>query len=161
MPVRAAINHVTDYRYDRPISARAPGGPAAPGARIAAPTILSYALKIAPAEPFHQLAAGPARQLAGPAGLPGARPTEFRVEVDLTADMAVINPFDFFVEPSAETFPFAYDAETAADLAAYLEAEPAGPKLQAFLDALPKGPIRTVDFLVDAQRARWRARSPI
>ncbi len=50
--------------------------------------------------------------------------------------MAVINPFDFFVEPFAETFPFAYPAEFAEELAPYLDAEPAGPRLSAFLASI-------------------------
>src|SRR5262249_4669891 len=73
---------------------------------------------------------------------------EFAITVDLIADMAVINPFDFFVEPFAENFPFAYPAEFPEELAPYLDAEPAGPPLSAVLAPIPPHPQNTVDFLV-------------
>ena len=147
MPVRAAINHVTDYRYDRPITL----GPQvvrlrpAPHCRT---EVLNYSLKISPPNHFLNWQQDPHGNWLARLVFP-EKTTEFRVEVDLTVDMAVINPFDFFVEPSAETSPFAYESETRKDLAAYLETEPAGPALKAFLDTIPKGPIRTVDYLVD------------
>src|SRR5262249_56114601 len=72
---------------------------------------------------------------------------EFTITVDLIADMAVINPFDFFVEPFAENFPFAYPAEFAEELAPYLDAEPAGPRLSAFLASIPPDHKNIVDFL--------------
>ena len=68
--------------------------------------------------------------------------------MDLVAEMTVINPFDFFLEPSAETFPFDYEPWLARDLRPCLETEAPGPELQKFLAAIDIGPRRTVDFLV-------------
>ena len=50
--------------------------------------------------------------------------TSFRIEVDLVAEMSVLNPFDFFLEPSAENFPFDYDPALAHELGPYLEKTP-------------------------------------
>ncbi len=147
MPVRAAINHVTDYHYDRPVSL----GPQvirlrpAPHCRTPVP---SYALKITPANHFINWQQDPHGNWLARLVFP-EKTEQFRIEVDLTADMAVINPFDFFVEPSAETFPFTYDDETRAEVAAYLEPEVAGPKLKAFLATIPREPKRSIDVLID------------
>ena len=45
----------------------------------------------------------------------------------------MINPFDFFLEPYAEKFPFRYEAGLAHELTPFLAVEAAGPQLAAFL----------------------------
>jgi transglutaminase-like putative cysteine protease len=72
---------------------------------------------------------------------------ELKIEVDLVADMTVYNPFDFFVEDSAEEWPFD-SSDIAPDLVIYRTPEPAGPRLAAFLDTIPSEPTGTVDFVV-------------
>ncbi len=57
--------------------------------------------------------------------------TELKIEVDLVADMTVYNPFDFFVEERAETWPFEYPEELRDDLSIYMKPQPAGPLLTA------------------------------
>jgi len=73
---------------------------------------------------------------------------EFCVAVDLTADMTVINPFDFFLEPDAEEYPFTYSPALAKDLKPFLETETPGPHLAKRLAAIDLTPRRTIDFLV-------------
>ena len=147
MSIRAAIHHVSDYAYDRLVSL----GPhvvrlrPAPHCRT---KILNYSLTVEPSNHFinwQQDASGNwLARLVFP-----ERTDHLRVTVDLTADLAVVNPFDFFVDETAASYPFAYDADTASDLSAYLKPEPVGPKVQAFIDALPKTAERTTDFLVE------------
>ena len=45
---------------------------------------------------------------------------ELSIEVDLVAEMAILNPFDFFLAETAEQFPFEYDAGERSELAPYL-----------------------------------------
>jgi uncharacterized protein (DUF2126 family) len=79
------------------------------------------------------------------------------VAVDLTAEMVVVNPFDFFVESYAETLPFAYPPELAHDLAPYLAAEDDGPGLRAAVAELAPEGQGTVDFLVGLTRQLQQA----
>ena len=75
---------------------------------------------------------------------------ELKIEVDLVAEMSVINPFDFFLEPRAEKFPFRYDDAQLHELAPYLrDASALTPRFKRYLDAVARANRRrTVDFLV-------------
>jgi uncharacterized protein (DUF2126 family) len=77
---------------------------------------------------------------------------EFVVEVDLFAELTPFNPFDFFLEPGVENYPFGYALDLAKDLEPYLSVEPAGPLLQAFLRKLSRERRGTIGFLVDLNR---------
>ena len=74
--------------------------------------------------------------------------TELAVHVRLVAEMTVINPFDFFVEEYAETFPFQYDASLRQELAPYFEISERGPHLMRWLAEESRKKQRIVDFLV-------------
>jgi transglutaminase-like putative cysteine protease len=76
------------------------------------------------------------------------RTRHLSVEVDLVAEMTVINPFDFFLEPSTEEFPFSYEKWLAKDLRPYLKKGRKGRRLRKFVDSVDVPPRRTVDFLV-------------
>src|SRR5277367_2524170 len=146
MALHIALNHKTIYRYDRRISL----GPQTVRLRPAPHTrtpILTYSLKVRPEKHFINWQQDPQSNYLARLVFPD--PTaEFSVEVDLVAEMAVFNPFDFFLEPYAENCPFTYDAASARELRPYLETEAPGPSLQEFLDTVPREPIRTIDFLI-------------
>src|SRR5262245_4742964 len=147
MAIQIALNHKTHYRYDRSIRL----GPQivrlrpAPHCRT---TILSYSLKIQPKNHFLNWQQDPQSNYL--ARLVFTEPTtELFVEVDMVAEMAIFNPFDFFLEPAVETYPFTYDDATARDLRPFLETESLTPKLESWLASVSRESIRTVDFLIN------------
>jgi uncharacterized protein (DUF2126 family)/transglutaminase-like putative cysteine protease len=146
MPLHVALTHKTSYHYDRLITL----GPQtirlrpAPQARTA---ILSYELAVEPKPHFINWMQDPQGNHLARVVFP-EKVDRFEVTVDLVADMVTINPFDFFLEPEAENWPFGYDSVLDQELAPFRKTETAGPRLAALLAAIPRDPERTVDKLV-------------
>ena len=146
LAILTALHHVTSYTYDRPIML----GPQvirlrpAPHART---PIKSYSLKVLPEPHFINWQQDPFGNWLARFVFP-ERTTEFKISVDLVAEMAVFNPFDFFVESYATDFPFAYTEELKVELAPYLVTEPPTPYVDAFLKTVPLTKTPIIDFLV-------------
>jgi uncharacterized protein (DUF2126 family) len=146
MAIHIALNHKTHYRYDRPIMLGPQTIRLRPAPHCRTP-ILSYSLKVLPKKHFINWQQDPQANYLARLVFP-EKTTEFLVEVDLVAEMAIFNPFDFFLEPYAEQIPFTYESSLARELRPYLEAEVPGPRLASFLSQVPRNSTRTLDFLV-------------
>ena len=146
MSIHVALNHVTHYRYDRPINL----GPQVVRLRPAPHSrtrVLSYSMRVEPATHFINWQQDPQSNYLARLVFPD-KTTSFRIEVDLVAEMSVLNPFDFFLEPSADHFPFTYDEELAKELAPYRIKLPATPEFEKYVAAISRDKTRTNDFLV-------------
>ncbi len=160
MSIHVALHHKTRYTYDRPILL----GPQvvrlrpAPHCRT---KILSYSQHV-PGQHFINWQQDPFANWNARLVFP-ERMKEFTVEVELVAEMAVHNPFDFFIDDAASYFPFSYDEDLKKDLSPFLALSEATPKLAAAIAAVKrelldagaeparpakKQALRTIDFLV-------------
>ena len=147
MSIHAALNHVTHYKYDRPVNL----GPQVVRLRPAPHSrskVVSYSLRVEPAAHFINWQQDPFANFQARLVFPQPA-TEFKVTVDLVVEMAVYNPFDFFLEPSADRFPFKYEPELAEELVPYLQCEPLTPLVHAYLEKIDRRQRATIDFLVD------------
>src|SRR5437016_3703451 len=113
MSIQVGLNHCTQYRFDRLVGV----GPhllrlrPAPHCRT---PVLSYSLKVEPSAHFINWQQDPFGNYLARIVVPD-RVKELSFEVDVIADLTVINPFDFFLEQSAERFPFRYEESLVSD----------------------------------------------
>jgi uncharacterized protein (DUF2126 family) len=157
MGIQVALNHRTQYRYDKAVSVGPQVIRLRPAPHCRTP-ILGYSLSVTPSGHLlnwqFDLHNNHLARLLFP-----DKTSEFIVEVGLVAELSPFNPFDFFLEPGVEDYPFEYSPELAKDLEPYRwidpSVDPAGPLLQAFLGKLSREKRGTISFLVDLnQRVR-------
>ena len=150
MSVQVALHHRTEYHYDRAITLGPQIVRLRPAPHCRTP-ITAYSLKVEPANHFLNWQQDPQSNFLARLVFP-EKTERFAVTVDVVADMAVINPFDFFLEPSAESYPFAYDPMLDLELAPFRKTAQAGPLLSAYLRRIPRSAERTIDYLVEINR---------
>ena len=154
MTIKVALHHKTHYTYDRPVVLSPHEVRLRPAAHCRTP-IESYSLKVKPAKHFLNWQQDPYGNWVARIVFPD-KARELEITVDLVADMTVINPFDFFVDAAAESFPFAYTDENARELAPYLELAPQTPRLMAFVNDVRtrylNAQLSTIDLLIAVNR---------
>jgi uncharacterized protein (DUF2126 family)/transglutaminase-like putative cysteine protease len=163
MSIKVALEHRTSYTFDRLVQVypHIVRLRPAPHSRT---TIDAYSLRVEPADHFINWQQDALGNFLARLVFPN--PTrELTITVGLIADLKVINPFDFFIEDWAETWPggsgFIYPKDVLEDLKLYLrpvdeDSEGSGPGelVQAWVRnfSVPDG-TRTIDFLVALNRA--------
>ena len=154
MPIHVALQHKTHYIYDRPV-AHAPHIVRLRPAPHCRTPILSYSQRILPKKHFLNWQQDPFSNHLARLTIPD-KTDELLVEVDLVAEMSVYNPFDFFLEPSAEKWPFKYEAWLQKELGPFCETGSVGPCLKEYLDSIDRAEVRTIDFLVQLNQRIWK-----
>lgn len=155
MSIKVALDHTTVYSYDKPVTLHPHIIRLRPAPHCRTP-ILSYSLSIEPAEHFINWQQDPFGNYLARIVFP-EKSDRLSVRVDLVAELTVINPFDFFVEESAEAFPFEYSDVNKDELAPYLATTQASPILQTWLENnKPAAETKIIDALVAINQAVHR-----
>ena len=147
MAIRVSLNHKTEYRYSRLVHLSPHIIRLRPAVHSRTP-VHSYSLKVLPEKHFINWQQDPFGNYQARVVFP-EKTDRLSIEVDLIAEMVVINPFDYFLEESASHFPFTYEQQLARELVPFREIREDGPGLQQWLDGVDRSRRPTNDFLVD------------
>src|SRR5581483_1428358 len=134
MGIRVALHHKTVYNYDRLVTLSPQIVRLRPAPHSRTP-VTSYTLRIEPQEHFINWQQDPFGNFLARLVFP-KQTQHFSLEVSLAAEVTVINPFDFFLEPYAEDYPFRYESQELRELRPFLEPSPLGPRLEKFLSSI-------------------------
>ena len=146
MSIIVAINHKTHYTYDRLVTLSPHIFRLRPAPHCRTP-IQAYSLRIRPKNHFINWQQDPFGNYQARVVFP-EQANELYIEVDMVADLTVINPFEFFIDESATDFPFQYSAQESKELTPYLEKKESGPLLKKWLSGVNLTKQPTIDFLV-------------
>jgi uncharacterized protein (DUF2126 family)/transglutaminase-like putative cysteine protease len=155
MSIRVALHHATSYDYDDLVVMSPQVVRLRPAPHCRTP-ISAYRVQVEPEKHFLNWQQDPQGNWQARVVFPDPI-KHMRIAVDLVADLAVINPFDFFIEDYAEQSPFTYREQLARELTPYLHASAPGPLLSALIKDLDRSPQRTVDFLVALNQRLYNA----
>ena len=147
MTIRVAIRHNTYYTFDRLVNLSPHVVRLRPAPHSRTP-IHAYSMKVEPANHFINWQQDAFGNYLGRLVFP-EKTKKFSVEVEVIADMTVINPFDFFLEEYAEEVPFKYPAQLKKELMPYLKKEAQGKHFRELLRSIKNKDKRTIDFLVE------------
>lgn len=145
--IRVALNHKSIYEYDRIVELAPQLVRLRPAPHCRTP-ICSYSLRVTPEDHFVNWLQDPHSNYLARLIFP-EKTRKLQVEIDLIAEMTVVNPFNFFLEPDAMEYPFQYESSLAKDLQPFLGTTDPGPELTALLSSIDRSSIKTIDFLVD------------
>jgi len=146
MAIRVALKHSTQYSFDRFVGLSPHLIRLWPAPHCRTP-ILSRSLKVAPEKHFINWHQDPFSNHIARLVFPD-KTRELKIAVEIVAELSVINPFDFFIEPYAEKIPFVYKKELRKELTPFLETQPAGPHLAEWLESVPGKAEKTIDYVV-------------
>ncbi|MCX6062382.1 MAG: transglutaminase family protein [Campylobacterales bacterium] len=146
MSLKVVLSHKTHYSFDKPINLSPHIIRLRPAPHSRTP-IEAYSLKIKPDNHFINWQQDPFGNYLARIVFP-EKTTELSIDVEVLAELVSINPFDYFVEESAEQFPFSYSKAMEKELSLYLEVTENGKKLKAFVDSIDLTPRPLNDFLV-------------
>ncbi len=150
MSIHVALRHTTRYQFDRLIALSPHVIRLRPAVHSRTP-ILAYTMKVSPEKHFINWQQDPfGNWLARLVFLEKTRTLE--IDVEVIADLTVINPFDFFVEDYAHPCSFQYPELLKKELSPYLEKEPLGSLTKRFVADIERTQEHTVDFLVGLNR---------
>jgi transglutaminase-like putative cysteine protease len=154
MGIKVALEHRTSYTFDRLVKVYPHVVRLRPAPHSRTP-IEAYSLQVEPADHFINWQQDAFGNFLARLVFPN-RTRELTITVGLIADLKVINPFDFFIEEFAETWPFEYPTALLEDLKPYLrpvdeDGEGSGPGelTKDWVKNFSVRPgTRTIDFLV-------------
>jgi len=147
MGVLVSLYHQTRYQYDHPVSLSTHLFRLKPAAHARNP-LEAYALTIKPSNHSLHWQQDPFGNFVARVDFWEPMP-ELLVEVNIKTNIIPFNPFDFFLDPYAEFYPFAYEAQLKKDLAPYLEIMYAGPHMQQLLSKISRSKQGIINFLVN------------
>src|SRR5215471_7645550 len=142
MGIRVVLHHKTIYNYDRLVTLSPQIVRLRPAPHSRTP-VTSYSLGVQPKDHFINWQQDPHGNFLARLVFPNET-RHFSLDVSLAAEMTVFNPFDFFLEPYAEKYPFRYEALEERDLKQFLEPSALGPLLERFLASIDRSEGRTI-----------------